>query len=91
MIDLSEEILPLSVWARRLPRRRQGRPVNRATLYRWATRGLKGIRLEVIHIGGTTCTSKSALQVFFNALTEAEKQEVSGRSGRQDGDQHRDE
>ena len=72
MIDISEEILPLSAWAKRLPRRRQGRPVNPATLYRWANQGLKGVRLEVIQIGGSTCTSKSALQNFFNALTEAE-------------------
>lgn len=46
--------------------------MNRATLHRWATDGLKGVRLEVIRIGGTTCTSKSALQRFFNALTAIE-------------------
>ena len=72
MIDISEEVRPLSDWAQRLPRRRQGRPVNPATLYRWANQGLNGVRLEVIRIGGTTCTSKSALQTFFNALTAAE-------------------
>ena len=91
MIDISEDVRPLSVWAKRLPRRRAGRPVNRATLYRWATRGLHGIRLEVIQIGGTTCTSKTALQAFFNALTEAEKQKVSAQPDLQDGDQHCDE
>ena len=72
MIDISEEILPLSAWAKQLPRRRQGRPMNPATLYRWAKQGLNGVRLEVIQIGGSTCTSKSALQTFFNALTAAE-------------------
>ena len=91
MIDLSEEIRPLSAWARLLIGRGQkGGPMNRSTLYRWATRGLRGVRLEVIQIGGTTCTSKTALQAFFNALTEAEKQEVSARSERQEGDQHRE-
>lgn len=72
MIDISEDVRPLSDWAPRLPRRRQGRPVNPATLYRWANQGLNGVRLEVIRIGGTTCTSKSALQAFFNALTAVE-------------------
>ena len=76
MIDISEEIRPLSGWSKELPRRRQGRPVNTATLYRWAKQGLKGVRLEVIQIGGSTCTSKSALQRFFNALTEVASDSV---------------
>jgi hypothetical protein len=68
-IKFSEEILPLSEAARRLPRRRRGRQVAVSTLYRWATVGIRGIRLEVIQIGGTKCTSQQALERFFDQLT----------------------
>lgn len=70
MIDLaSDQILTLQQAARRLPRRRRGRPVHPATIYRWAHVGLRGVRLEVIRMGGVTCTSTEALQRFFDQLT----------------------
>ena len=47
--------------------RRQAREL--ATLYRWATHGCRGVRLETIQIGGTKCTSQEALQRFFNRLS----------------------
>jgi hypothetical protein len=36
---------------------------------RWSTKGLRGIRLETIRVGSTTCTSLEALQRFFDGLT----------------------
>ena len=41
-----------------------------ATLYRWASHGCRGVRLETIQIGGTKCTSRQALQRFFAGLTD---------------------
>ena len=41
-----------------------------ATLYRWAARGLRGVRLETIQVGGSLCTSEEKLQLFFNRLSE---------------------
>lgn len=74
MIDSSvEELRSLAVAARGLPKRRAGRPVHASTLFRWASRGIKGIRLEVLKVGGTTCTSAAALQRFFQRLTEADE------------------
>ena len=71
-IDFSqEEILTFSEAAKRLPRRRAGKKTHVATLYRWASRGLKGIALETIHVGGTSCTSREALQRFFERLHTA--------------------
>jgi hypothetical protein len=65
---LTEEILSLSCAARRLPRLRNDRPVSPATLWRWAARGVRDVRLETIKIGGATCTSVEALQRFIAAL-----------------------
>ena len=41
------------------------------TLFRWATKGCRGLVLETICVGGTRCTSKEALQRFFDGVTRA--------------------
>lgn len=70
MIDIKrEEVITLGEAARRLPCRRKGKATNVATLYRWASAGLHGERLEVIRVGGSLCTSVEGLQRFFNRLT----------------------
>jgi hypothetical protein len=70
MIDISlEETLSLCEAAKQLPRRRAGKRPNVATLYRWAQVGCRGIRLEVLNVGATKCTSMEALQRFFDRLT----------------------
>jgi hypothetical protein len=51
-----------------LPRRGDGRRIHLSTLYRWEQRGLRGVRLETIQLGGTRCTSEAALLRFFEAL-----------------------
>ena len=65
-----ENILTFSEAAKVLPRGRAGKKIHTCTLYRWASRGLRGIRLETIQVGGTTCTSQEALQRFFANLQE---------------------
>ena len=55
--------------AARLPCRRAGKRPHVATVYRWAKRGLRGVVLETLQVGGTLCTSHEALQRFFEALT----------------------
>ena len=73
MIDLSTEtVVSLTEATRHLPRRRRGKRPNVATVYRWAQRGCKGVRLEIVQVGGTKCTSLEALQRFCNRLTEPE-------------------
>jgi len=64
----AEAVLPFAAAARRLPRTRGDKPVSPATIWRWAVHGLRGVRLETIKIGGTTCTSLQALARFFAAL-----------------------
>ncbi len=70
----TETLRPFAEAARRLPALRGGRPVNVTTVWRWATRGVRGrggvtVQLESIKVGGTCCTSDEALARFFQALT----------------------
>jgi hypothetical protein len=80
-IDISrEQPIPFTQAAAHVPRRRQGRKTSVATLYRWSTRGLHGIQLESIQVGGTRCTSLGALQRFFDRLSSlASSQGVATR------------
>lgn len=80
MIELgTEELMTLTAATRVLPHRRRHRPVNVSTLHRWATRGLRGVRLETVQVGGTKCTSREALDRFFAALA------AQSQSGAPDG------
>jgi hypothetical protein len=69
-IDLTEKLIPLGKVPAQtfLPRRRGGKKLNVATVYRWATSGVQGVRLETVGVGGTLCTSRSALLEFFQRL-----------------------
>lgn len=53
---------------RRFPGRRGGRGPNVSTLHRWASRGIRGIRLEVVSVGGTRAVTVAALNRFFGRL-----------------------
>lgn len=66
-----EEIFPLTA-ATKLPcfrNRRGGKHINVSTLWRWATTGCRGVRLETIMAGGSRATSLEAVERFFEALT----------------------
>lgn len=65
MIDINtESVLSLADAAKRLPQRRGGKRPHVATLYRWASAGVRGVKLETLQVGGTLCTSLEALQRF---------------------------
>jgi hypothetical protein len=71
MIDLlTEQVMKLSDAAKLLPRRRLGKRPHRTTLDRWGKIGFRGIFLDTIVIGDTTCTSVQDLQRFADALTQ---------------------
>ncbi len=68
MIELhSESLLSLPAAAKALP----GRP-HLASLYRWFQRGVRGVKLETILVGGKRFTSREALQRFADHLTAAD-------------------
>ena len=70
MIDSkAEQIITFSEAADELPRRRRGRKTHVSTFFRWSTVGCRRVVLETIQVGGTRCTSREALQRFFERLS----------------------
>jgi hypothetical protein len=70
MFDIhAEHLLTMREASRLFPGSRQGRPTHVATVHRWATRGIRGIRLEAVRIGGCLYTSREAMQRFAERLT----------------------
>ncbi len=71
MIDLqTEKVISIRDACQMLPRRRGGKRPHFATLYRWIQRGVRGVRLESIKVGGEFCTSVEALQRFCERCTD---------------------
>jgi len=68
----TETLISLSDAARHLPRRRAGKRPHVSCLYRWTTRGCRGIVLEWLQGGGTRVTSREALARFFRRLTQGD-------------------
>lgn len=65
--DAIQQLLPAS----------EGRSMDISTLHRWRAKGVGGIHLEAVRVGGRWCTTQQALQRFFEAL--------SRRAGHHDG------
>ena len=81
MIDSTcETLVTLAQAADHIPRRRRGRKVHVSTLYRWATSGCKGVRLETLQVGGCCCTSREAA-----SASSSEQLTVLRRDGGGDG------
>ena len=80
-----EELLTLTQAARRY-RPPDARPLAPSTIWRWQKKGISGVRLETICIGGTRYTSAEKMQLFFDAVTLARStqgvaQEPNAESG----------
>jgi hypothetical protein len=45
--------------------------VHRTTLWRWCSRGIRGITLETYYRGGRRFTSREAVDRFFEGVTAA--------------------
>jgi hypothetical protein len=54
---LAGDLLTLAQAARLFPPRRRESRLATSTLWRWATRGLRGTRLDVVKVGGVTYTT----------------------------------
>lgn len=66
-----ETVLSFSEAARALPRV-NGRKIHATTLWRWARKGVQGVRLEARRLGGRFVTSLEALERFSRELAERE-------------------
>jgi hypothetical protein len=71
VLAITDDLITLRQAANLLPRRRAGKKPHFATVWRWATRGCHGVKLETISVGATLCTSARALQAFFERVTAA--------------------
>lgn len=78
MIDVKEE-KPFS-----FPSISKGHPIRPSvpTLWRWALKGLQGVRLETIKIGGRRYTSFEAIDRFAARLTDLRSAEGPNASKR---------
>src|SRR4051794_24773631 len=70
----TQTVFPLAELPNHAPARRGGRPLNIATGFRWAKDGARAadgtrVRLPIIQIAGTKCTSIEAFQWFCEHLT----------------------
>jgi hypothetical protein len=63
---IDQQPLPLAEAARLLPKR-----PNNATLWRWRTKGVRGVRLKTSMIGGRRYVTRAALRQFIEAVTDA--------------------
>jgi hypothetical protein len=61
-----EEMLTMTEAAKRMP----GRP-NASSVWRWYTKGVRGVRLETIKCGAKRLTSTEAIARFIAASTAA--------------------
>ena len=84
-IDLSgfgslDELIPIE----RVPKILPGNP-NISTIHRWRTRGVQGIRLRSVRVGGRRMIPRASLIEFISAITAAvdgDKVAVATRPGR---------
>ena len=76
MIDIeSEELGSLNKAAKWFPTR-----PHCSTVWRWGTRGVRGVHLDTVTIGGRRYTSREAVQRFLEATQATTSQSVSARS-----------
>jgi hypothetical protein len=68
---LADELLTLPQAAALFPCRRAGSKVSTTTLWRWYSRGSRGVRLEVARVGGQVYTTRDAIRDFIQARSVA--------------------
>lgn len=67
-----EDLLTLTQATRLLPKI-GGRKVAVSTLWRWCTKGLRGVRLQYVRVGRKICTTREFLLQFFSELAELDE------------------
>ena len=81
LIDIRQEpVISMAEATTYVPRRRKGRKVSPGTVYRWASRGIRGVRLETIRIGGIALHERSCVaEVFWPAERSGLEGTCAGR------------
>ncbi|QDU56747.1 hypothetical protein Pan181_29570 [Aeoliella mucimassa] len=73
-------LIPLKALPNLLPKR-GGKKIHYSTLYRWATKGARGRRLDTVMIGGIRFASLEALERFIGNPVLETPQEVDDLCG----------
>jgi hypothetical protein len=74
IIVAEETVFPLGDVPKHLSIIRGGKKLHKATAFRWAARGIRGVKLETIRVGGSLCTTLRALQEFCERLSQTDGQ-----------------
>lgn len=80
----TETLVPISSAATMIPCHP---PPSRATIWRWMLTGVRGRKLESIHIGGRRFTSEQAIARFLNPQSEPTTTSQNMASQRKSQDQ----
>jgi hypothetical protein len=51
--------------------KKTGRRPNPCTTWRWSSKGVKGVKLQVVFMGGTRLTTEEWVQDFMDAVSRA--------------------
>ena len=68
---LTEDLVMLSNAHKLIPAH-DGKEISRSTLWRWALKGRRGVKLECIIIGSRRFTTAQAITRFIEAINEAD-------------------
>jgi hypothetical protein len=72
MIDTTaEKLITFLEAAEIVPSRHPGCKLSTTTVWRWAQRGVRNIKLESVYVGGSRYTTREALARFAEAITLA--------------------
>ena len=70
-----EELLPIKDVARLVPRFGP-KAIHYSTVWRWCIKGMHGIRLEHVRVGGRICTTRRALDAFIQRVAHERLKEL---------------
>lgn len=69
MIDLrTESLIRLEDVRQHIPSGRRGKQLSKSVPFRWASKGVKGIVLETVKVGGARYTTLDALHRFIQHI-----------------------
>ena len=77
-----DQLVPLSTLSNYLPKR-NGVPVHRATIFRWATVGSRGARLRVANVGHIRYSCRRWLIEFLEATSQPRPRRPTTSTNRQ--------
>ena len=77
-----DELIPLADVPRlHFMPRRKGKPLHVSTVFRWASRGIRGAVLHTVQAGGVRCTTVPSLLAFFESVRPASLDKAAAMPG----------